>query len=164
MPERGSLPASAAWTQGRKPGRWGAGCHIVVGTPGRLCDHLQRGRLDFSGLRAVVLDEADQMLDLGFKDELEELLKAMPAERRTLLFSATIAREIANLAKQYQKDALRIDTVNRNEQHADIEYRAVRIMPQETEHAVVNLLRYSRRRSRWSSARCASKCITCIPT
>jgi ATP-dependent RNA helicase DeaD len=120
----------------------GDGCHIVVGTPGRLVDHLQRGRLNFEALKVVVLDEADQMLDLGFKDELEELLKAMPESRRTLLFSATIARQIAGLAKQYQRDALRIDTVNRNEQHADIEYRAVRVMPHEVEHAVVNVLRY----------------------
>jgi ATP-dependent RNA helicase DeaD len=120
----------------------GDGCHIVVGTPGRLCDHLQRGRLNFAELRVVVLDEADQMLDLGFKDELEELLKAMPETRRTLLFSATIARQIAALAKQYQRDALRIDTVNKNAPHADIEYVAVRVLPNEVEHAVVNVLRY----------------------
>jgi ATP-dependent RNA helicase DeaD len=119
-----------------------AGCHIVVGTPGRLRDHLERGQLDISALRVVVLDEADEMLDLGFREELQFILDATPAARRTLLFSATIAREIANLARQYQRDALRIDTVSRNEPHGDIEYRAVRVAPNEIEHALVNVLRF----------------------
>jgi ATP-dependent RNA helicase DeaD len=118
------------------------GCHIVVGTPGRLCDHLRRGALDFSGLRAVVLDEADEMLDLGFREELDQLLAASPEGRRTLLFSATIAPEIASLARQYQEEALRIDTLVRDQPHADIEYRALRVAPHEAEHAVVNVLRY----------------------
>ena len=119
-----------------------AGCHIVVGTPGRLCDHLARGRLKLGELAVVVLDEADEMLDLGFRDELDTLLAATPEWRRTLLFSATIAKEITALARKYQKDALRIDTLVRNQPHADIEYRAVRIPPRENEHAVVNVLRY----------------------
>ncbi len=118
------------------------GCHVVVGTPGRLCDHLSRGRLDTGSIRVVVLDEADEMLDLGFKDELDQILDTMPAERRTLLFSATIAREIASLARKYQRDALRIDTVSGTRQHADIEYRAVLAAPHEAEHAVVNVLRW----------------------
>src|SRR4051812_28059499 len=87
------------------------GCHIVVGTPGRLCDHLRRGALDLSAVRAVVLDEADEMLDFGFREELEQVLASSPEGRRTLLFSATIPREIADLARQFQQDALRIDTV-----------------------------------------------------
>jgi ATP-dependent RNA helicase DeaD len=119
-----------------------AGAHIVVGTPGRLKDHLERGNLDLRDLRVVVLDEADEMLDMGFREDLEEILDAAPAERRTLLFSATIAREIATLARRYQRDALRIDTVNRAEPHADIEYRAVRVAPNDIQHGVVNLLRY----------------------
>ncbi len=119
-----------------------SGCHVVVGTPGRLCDHLRRGVLDLTALRAVVLDEADEMLDLGFREELEQLLNAAPAARRTLLFSATIAREIASLARQFQRDALRIDTLGRNRPHADIAYRAIRVAPHETLHAVVNVLRY----------------------
>ena len=118
------------------------GCHVVVGTPGRLCDHLSRGRLDTAAIRVVVLDEADEMLDLGFKDELDQILDTMPAERRTLLFSATIAREIANLARKYQRDALRIDTQSGTRQHADIEYRAVLAAAHEAEHAVVNVLRW----------------------
>jgi len=119
-----------------------AGCHIVVGTPGRLQDHLNRGSLKLGAIQVVVLDEADEMLDLGFKDELEFILKAAPSSRRTLLFSATIAKEIAALARQYQQDALRIDTVARNQPHADIEYRAIRVAGHEIEHGLVNLLRF----------------------
>ena len=91
-----------------------AGCHVVVGTPGRLGDHLRRGNLDLAGLKVVVLDEADEMLDLGFQEELEFILTAAPAERRTLLFSATIPHDIAALARRYQRDALRIDTIDRS--------------------------------------------------
>jgi ATP-dependent RNA helicase DeaD len=118
------------------------GAHIVVGTPGRLRDHLERGQLDLSGLAVVVLDEADEMLDLGFREDLQFLLDATPATRRTLLFSATIAREIASLARDHQRDAMRIDTVARNQPHADIEYRCYRVAPNEIENAVVNVLRY----------------------
>lgn len=118
------------------------GAHIVVGTPGRLRDHLERGRLETGQLAAIVLDEADEMLDLGFREDLEFLLDAAPAERRTLLFSATIPKEIASLARRYQKDALRIATTVKDEPHGDIEYRAYRIAPNDVEHAVVNVLRY----------------------
>ena len=118
-----------------------AGCHMVVGTPGRLQDHINRGHLKLDECEVVVLDEADEMLDLGFKDELEFILAATPETRRTLLFSATIAKEIAALARQYQQNALRIDTVARNQPHADIEYRAVRVAGHEIENGLVNLLR-----------------------
>jgi ATP-dependent RNA helicase DeaD len=117
------------------------GAHIVVGTPGRLRDHLERGNLDAAALRAVVLDEADEMLDLGFREDLEFILDAAPAERRTLLFSATLARDIVALARTYQKDAVRIDTIQ-EVAHGDIEYRAMLVAPNETEHAVVNVLRF----------------------
>src|SRR6478672_10090841 len=118
------------------------GANIVVGTPGRLRDHLERGALDLSALRVAVLDEADEMLDMGFREELEEILDATPAERRTLLFSATMPRPIVALAKRYQKDALRIETLGDREGHADIAYQCVAVSPTDVEHAVVNLLRY----------------------
>ncbi|MDB5628373.1 MAG: box helicase-like, partial [Tardiphaga sp.] len=118
------------------------GAHIVVGTPGRLCDHLRRGRLDVSSLKAVVLDEADEMLDLGFREDMEFILKTTPASRRTLLFSATLPRGIVNLAKQYQQNAFRVDVAGDEGGHADIDYRAIRIAAQDTEHAVVNTLRF----------------------
>ncbi|MBO9622350.1 MAG: DEAD/DEAH box helicase [Sphingomonas sp.] len=118
------------------------GAHIVVGTPGRLRDHLERGALDLSALRAIVLDEADEMLDMGFREDLEEILDATPPERRTLLFSATMPKPIVQLAKRYQKDALRISTVGEDRGHGDIAYQAVAVSPSDIEHAVINLLRF----------------------
>src|SRR3954454_3113626 len=118
------------------------GAHIVVGTPGRLRDHLERGALDLASLRVAVLDEADEMLDMGFREELEEILDATPATRRTLLFSATMPRPIVALAKRYQKDALRIETLGDKQGHQDIAYKAVVVSPTDIEHAVVNLLRF----------------------
>ncbi len=119
-----------------------AGASIVVGTPGRLRDHLERGALDLSALAAVVLDEADEMLDMGFREDLEEILDATPDTRRTLLFSATMPRPIEALAKRYQRDALRISTVGDDRGHGDIAYQAVTVSPSEIENAVVNLLRF----------------------
>ncbi|KRE00333.1 hypothetical protein ASE63_09710 [Bosea sp. Root381] len=118
------------------------GAHIVVGTPGRLRDHIERHRLDVSALKAVVLDEADEMLDLGFRDDLEFILKTTPEGRRSLLFSATLPKAIIQLAKSYQNDALRIEVAGTPGGHADIEYRAIRVYPKEAELAVVNLLRF----------------------
>src|SRR3954465_2727797 len=110
------------------------GTHVVVGTPGRLRDHLERGALDLSKLEVVVLDEAEEMLDMGFREELEEILDATPAGRRTLLFSATMPRPIVALARRYQKDALRIETIGEREAHADIAYQAVAVSPPDIEH------------------------------
>ncbi|QZD93276.1 DEAD/DEAH box helicase [Qipengyuania xiapuensis] len=119
-----------------------AGPAIVVGTPGRLRDHLERGALDLSGLAGVVLDEADEMLDMGFREDLEEILDATPESRRTLLFSATMPRPIVRLAERYQSDALRLSLVGEDRGHGDISYQAITVSPAEVEHAVVNLLRY----------------------
>jgi len=118
------------------------GAHIVVGTPGRLRDHIERGNLRPQSMRAVVLDEADEMLDLGFREDLEAILESLPAERRTLLFSATVPRPIAQLAKNFQRDALRIAAAGEGGQHTDIEYRALSVAPGEMERAVVNTLRF----------------------
>ncbi len=118
------------------------GCHIVVGTPGRLRDHIGRGSLDLSNLAAVVLDEADEMLDLGFREDLEFILEASPSERRTLMFSATVSKSIAQLAKSYQRDALRITTSAEEKQHSDIEYRALLCTAADRENAILNTLRY----------------------
>ncbi len=117
------------------------GPHIVVGTPGRLRDHLERGALDLSALKVAVLDEADEMLDMGFRDDLEGILDSTPDTRRTLLFSATMPRPIVALAKRYQRDALRISTVGDERGHGDISYQAVTVAPADIENVVVNLLR-----------------------
>lgn len=116
------------------------GVHIVVGTPGRLRDHMERGGLHLESLKAVVIDEADEMLDLGFHDDLEYILKTTPAGRRTFLFSATLPGPIVKLAQNYQQDAYRIAIADEGG-HADIEYRAVRIAHAKAERAVVNILR-----------------------
>ncbi|MBU4529075.1 MAG: DEAD/DEAH box helicase [Hoeflea sp.] len=118
------------------------GAHIVVGTPGRLRDHIERGSLDLSAIRAVVLDEADEMLDLGFRDDLQFILDAAPDQRRTLMFSATVPAGIANLAKRYQNKAVRVTTAGDQKQHLDIEYRALAVAPNDRENAVINVLRY----------------------
>jgi ATP-dependent RNA helicase DeaD len=127
---------------GRERRQLADGAHIVVGTPGRLRDHLERRALKVSGLKAVVLDEADEMLDLGFREDLQFILETTPPERRTLLFSATLPKAIVTLAQHYQRDALRIQTAGETRGHADIEYRAIRIANHKAEAAVVNLLRY----------------------
>lgn len=118
------------------------GTHIVVGTPGRLSDHLRRGGLDLDLIRAVVLDEADEMLDMGFREELEHILSEAPVDRRTLMFSATVSKPIARLAENFQNDAVRVNTVSREDQHADIEYQALTVQPSDIESAVINVLRF----------------------
>ncbi|MFS0735944.1 DEAD/DEAH box helicase [Sphingomonas sp. 1P06PA] len=118
------------------------GAHIVVATPGRLRDHLERGALDLSSLAIAVLDEADEMLDMGFREDLEEILDATPDTRRTLLFSATMPRPIVALARRYQRDALTISTVGSERGHGDIAYQAVVVAPSDIENAAVNLLRF----------------------
>ena len=118
------------------------GAHIVVGTPGRLRDHIHRGSLDLEGLRVVVLDEADEMLDLGFREDLEFMLDAAPQTRRTLMFSATVPPTIAKLAEQFQRDAVRVTTLSGKSQHSDIDYQAVQVGPNDAEHAIFNLLRF----------------------
>ncbi|SCM68721.1 ATP-dependent RNA helicase DeaD [Donghicola eburneus] len=118
------------------------GAHIVVATPGRLRDHIQRDTIDLSNVRAVVLDEADEMLDLGFSEDLEFILGSCPEERQTLLFSATVPKEIERMAKKYQRDALRISTVSEQKQHSDIEYRAMVVNDRDSENAIINVLRY----------------------
>ena len=123
------------------------GAHIVVGTPGRLRDHITRHALDLSELRAAVLDEADEMLDLGFREDLEFILQAAPEERRTLMFSATVSRPIATLAENYQRNAIRIATESAREQHADIEYRIHPVAVHDRDNAIVNVLRFHEARN-----------------
>jgi superfamily II DNA/RNA helicase len=82
---------------------------VVVATPGRLIDHLERGKIDFSRLEVLILDEADRMLDMGFVDDIKAIAARCPAERQTLLFSATLDGVVGNLARELTKDAQRIE-------------------------------------------------------
>ena len=84
------------------------GVHVVVGTPGRIIDHLDKGSLDLSHLRTLVLDEADEMLRMGFIDDVEAILKKMPAVRQTALFSATMPHAIRRIAQTYLKDPVEV--------------------------------------------------------
>jgi ATP-dependent RNA helicase DeaD len=90
------------------------GVNIVVGTPGRIIDHINRGTLELSHLKFVILDEADEMLNMGFIDEVQKILSNTPEEKQVLLFSATMPREIMNIAKKYMKDHQVIKVKNEN--------------------------------------------------
>ncbi len=81
-----------------------AGAQVVIGTPGRVMDHMERGTLRLDGLKVVVLDEADRMLDMGFRDDIERILSAVPEQRQCLFFSATMPRGIQELIKRYTRD------------------------------------------------------------
>ena len=91
------------------------GVHIIVATPGRLIDLMERGVVDLSTVRDVVLDEADEMLNMGFTDSINRILEDVPRDRNTLLFSATMSKEIARIAKNYLTDAHEIVIGNKNE-------------------------------------------------
>ncbi len=85
------------------------GAQVVVGTPGRVMDHMRRGTVDFSELRMAILDEADEMLDMGFREDIETILRDTPSERQTVLFSATMPRTIMGLAKRYQVNPVHVE-------------------------------------------------------
>ncbi|HVY30866.1 MAG TPA: DEAD/DEAH box helicase [Polyangiaceae bacterium] len=117
-----------------------AGPAIVVGTPGRLLDHLNRGGIEAGDVAAVVLDEADRMLDLGFRDELEAILEKAPPEHRTHLVSATFARDVAALADRVQKDPKRIEGTPLGSANRDIDHIVYLVNPAERVDALINVL------------------------
>jgi ATP-dependent RNA helicase DeaD len=113
---------------------------VIVATPGRLLDHLTQGSFDPSGIQAVVLDEADQMLDLGFAEDLEQILARVPDERSTHLVSATFAPEVLALADRVQRDAIPVQGTRLGVANADIEHVVHLVDPHERVDALVNLL------------------------
>jgi len=134
------------------------GVDVAIGTPGRLVDLVRRERLDLAGIGTLVLDEADEMLDLGFREDLEALLEVAPDSRRTLLLSATLPPAIRELARRFQRDALPVDprvsqvgpdgvvtggAAGRPQTHDDISYLAHLIAGGDRLAAVVNILRAS---------------------
>ena len=115
---------------------------LLIGTPGRVNDHLRKKYLNLSELSVLVLDEADEMLDLGFKEDLDKIIEASPAISRKLLFSATLPKKIISLANKYQKNPKRIEVSNQNIPHSDISYEAYFINKKDSDNAIFNLLRF----------------------
>ena len=120
------------------------GAAIVVGTPGRTLDHIERGSLNTQNVRCVVLDEGDQMLDMGFREELEGILDTLPMERRTWLFSATMPQEVRELSKRYLNDPITISLVHDGDQHEDILHRVYMIPSRRRFEGLVNILLWER--------------------
>ena len=122
-----------------------AGADLVVGTPGRLVDLLSRKALHLEEVKAVVVDEADEMLDMGFREDLETILGAATTRTRTHMFSATLPQPILGLAARYQKDAARIDARSLGEAstHEDIVHVAYLTAMGDRRKAVVNVLRHN---------------------
>ena len=102
------LPVYGGQPIGRQIHAMRSGVDVVIATPGRALDHMRRGSLVMGGVRIVVLDEADEMLDMGFQEDIETVLKASPAERQTVLFSATMPPRIEAIAKNHQRNPMRI--------------------------------------------------------
>lgn len=116
------------------------GPRIVVGTPGRLLDHLRNGIINADRVAHVILDEADQMLDMGFKEELDAIVETLPATRRSHMVSATFPREVLRLAQTFQKEAVHIEGTQLGQANADIHHVAYLVRPEESYAALVNLL------------------------
>jgi len=99
------------------------GAHIVVGTPGRTVDLIKRRRLKLHNVKWLVLDEADEMLNMGFKEELDSILSETPEEKQTLLFSATMPKEVARIAREYMRDAKEIKVGEKNAGAKNVEHK-----------------------------------------
>lgn len=115
------------------------GVSMVIGTPGRVLDHLKRGILDLSELHTVILDEGDQMLDMGFREELEAILESASERERIWLFSATMPPEIRSLSRKYLKDP-QILSVGEEGQHSDISHKIYRVPHERKLEGLVNAL------------------------
>ena len=120
------------------------GAHVVVGTPGRIMDHLERGYLTLEGLNTLVLDEADRMLDMGFFDDIVRVAKQCPAERQTLLFSATYPEGIEKLANQFMRTPKRVEIAAPKADELLIEQRFYEVTHPNRLHTVGQLLRHFR--------------------
>ncbi len=116
------------------------GAHVVVGTPGRVMDHMRRGSLSLEGLRCLVLDEADEMLRMGFAEDVEWVLQSVPEKRQIALFSATLPEQIRNMAQQYLRDPAEITIAQRTATADTIRQRYVIAAPGQKESALARLL------------------------
>jgi ATP-independent RNA helicase DbpA len=119
------------------------GAHIVVGTPGRIMDHMERGTLNLEALNTLVLDEADRMLDMGFVDAIAYVAKRCPAQRQTLMFSATYPDGIARLARQFMRDPQEVKLLEQHEE-SKIRQRFYKVENDQRLQAVASLLKHYR--------------------
>jgi ATP-dependent RNA helicase RhlE len=103
------------------------GIDVVIATPGRLIDHMERGTVRLDAIETLILDEADRMLDMGFRPAIERIVKALPKQRQTLLFSATFSKEITEMAARYLNDPMRVETAPPNSTVEAIAQQAVRV-------------------------------------
>jgi ATP-dependent RNA helicase DeaD len=133
-----SVTGGASYREERR--RFTQGPAVIVGTPGRLLDHLGRGGIDASQVSVVALDEADRMLDLGFREELEAILKHAPEGHRTHLMSATFPRGVRTLADRVQKDAAHVEGTRLGAANADIDHVIHLVDRGQRVHAIINLL------------------------
>ncbi|HEV8581565.1 MAG TPA: DEAD/DEAH box helicase [Thermoanaerobaculia bacterium] len=120
--------------------RLGRGVHVIVGTPGRIMDHLRRGTLRLDSIRVVVLDEADEMLRMGFIEDVEWILSQAPAGRQTALFSATLPREVRRIAERHLKNPVSIEIEHRTLTVPATEQRYLHVSPQQKLDALARLL------------------------
>ncbi len=116
------------------------GVHVLVATPGRLRDLMRRGKVDYAHLQHVVLDEADEMLNMGFKEEIDEILESVPEERRTWLFSATMPREVRRISEAYMTNPFELSVGQQNSSNADIQHQFVVLRPAERYEALRRFL------------------------
>lgn len=125
-----------------------AGTQVVIGTPGRVMDHMRRKTVNFDGVKLIALDEADEMLNMGFREDIETILKDVPEDRQTLLFSATMPQPILDIAKTYQKDAVQIRVVKKELTVPNIEQYYYEVNPKTKLETLTRLLdMYSPKRS-----------------
>ena len=118
------------------------GVDLLIGTPGRINDHIRRKTFDLDHLKSLVLDEADEMLDLGFKQDLDIIVNQSPKDKRILMFSATIPKKILALASKYQTNAVRVEATSLGKAHTDISYETYLIKKHDIENAIFNFLRF----------------------
>ena len=115
---------------------------LLIGTPGRINDHLRKNKLILSNITTVILDEADEILDLGFKEDLNSILSKISKSTRISMFSATLPNKIIELANKYQKKPIKINIDNKLSQHKDISYDAYYLNSRDIENFTFNLIRY----------------------
>ncbi|MGF7214766.1 ATP-dependent RNA helicase DeaD [Spirosoma lacussanchae] len=106
-----------------------SGVHIVIGTPGRVMDHMERNTLKLDNVKMMILDEADEMLDMGFREDIESILEDMPEERQTILFSATMSKPIMQITQKFQKDPVLVKVVKKELTNVNIEQVYFEVKP-----------------------------------